>query len=265
MRAYRVWETRQANIKAKREQMQGLTAHAMGNYVEAANHFTAALDVAKHSTFLHLLRADCGLRLDNYMLVRYDTTMVLQQDPASARALALLGRALFDIVGQVDAATSNLRHCLRYNSPGRRDVSRQAPPPPPPPRPPPPPPPPPLAPFFSSPSPQRDLCSNALARIEKVQELHAAAAALWAGRETEAAVAAFEAQLAIDKRSPLALAAKKRLCVAYFRLEQPGRTAAACEHTTSCSRPSTADACRPALPHVPPPPFPYTRAHTHLC
>lgn len=117
-----LWETQKSVVKAKRLQGLGLTAHALGNYVDASHAFTEAMKVAKHSSFLHLLRADCGLRLDNYMLVRHDATMVLQQDPSSARALALLGRALFDIVGKVDAATSNLRHCLRYNSPGRKDV-----------------------------------------------------------------------------------------------------------------------------------------------
>lgn len=61
-----------------------------------------------------------------------------------------------------------------------------------------------------------------------MQQLHGHGTGLWNARDTAGAVAAFEEQLTIDKRSPLALTARKRLCVAYFHLQQPGRAVAAC-------------------------------------
>lgn len=193
----KVRELRSLSRRGHSSQQAGLHAHALGQHALAVAHLTAALEVAKESAFLHLLRADAGLQMDNYMLVRYDTAMVLRRNPRSARALYLLGMAQFQIVGQPEAALANLRHCLLVAEGGQDDHGRKQ-------------------------------CREGLATIERVVALERGSKSNEGGGNYTAAVQDAEAQLKLDPRSNLARAARRRLCALQFQLKQALATEAAC-------------------------------------
>lgn len=94
---------------------RGLALLAAGSFRLAAEHFSAALEVASESEQIRLWRAECALKVKDYGLVRADVGAVLGRiNPLSVSALWIMGLALVRIVGQLDAGLHNLELCLRW-------------------------------------------------------------------------------------------------------------------------------------------------------
>jgi len=100
--------------QAESEQSRGMLAHAMGQWHVAASHLSNALELSKYSETLHLLRAECALELREYNLLKYDCMSVLNQRPFDPRAILLLSKGYYVILGNINAALANLKLCMRY-------------------------------------------------------------------------------------------------------------------------------------------------------
>jgi len=101
-----------------KEQKAAIMEHAMGRYHASMVHLGRALESARYGEFLHLMRADCAVEVGHYPMAKFDTGMVLQASPTHPRALFLLAKAMFETLGNIEAALSNLGRCLRFLSPG---------------------------------------------------------------------------------------------------------------------------------------------------
>jgi curved DNA-binding protein CbpA len=94
------------------ERGRGFMAHAIGNHAHCAQHLSRALEIAIDATDLHLLRAECALPLENYMMIRYDVSRVLRHDRNNKRAAYVMGMALYRILGKPKEAISSLLKCM---------------------------------------------------------------------------------------------------------------------------------------------------------
>jgi len=109
-----------ANMTEDLEKGQSATTSALallaaGSFRLAIVDFSTALDVAFESEQIHLWRAECGLRAQDYQVVRAGVAAVLGRiNPISVQALWLIGLALVRIVGHIDAGLHNLQLCLRW-------------------------------------------------------------------------------------------------------------------------------------------------------
>jgi hypothetical protein len=65
--------------------------------------FVLWVEIAIESDFLHLLRADCGLKMNHYQMVRYDTSHVLAHDPTHRQALLLLSSAMYRVLVSISS------------------------------------------------------------------------------------------------------------------------------------------------------------------
>lgn len=65
----------------------------------------------------YLGRARCALYMQQYKGVSANAVRVLSSDPYCAEAMVLLATAMFELIGNVDAAITNLRFCVTVVSP----------------------------------------------------------------------------------------------------------------------------------------------------
>lgn len=112
--------------QAESEQSRGMLAHAMSQWHVAATHFSNALELSKYSDTLHLLRAECALELREYNLLKYDCMSVLNQRPYDPRAILLLSKGYYVVLGNLPAALANLKLCMRY-APSSGDAATPTP------------------------------------------------------------------------------------------------------------------------------------------
>lgn len=168
---------------------RALVSHALGQLPQALDHLTGALQLAKASVFLRLLRAETALGLENYGVVRHDTGVVLNQDADNQRAMLVLAEAQFELLGHIPAALSNLRRCGRVLSSDQ----------------------------YSANSADAARCAALQQRIEAVcLRRDSAKRAQDEGRWSDA-LHQLEEQLSIDKSSMLRKAARSRVCVIFPR------------------------------------------------
>jgi len=115
--ARRVSQKRVQLQQVEREQSQAILAHAMSHWIVCEKHLSRALDMAKYSEFLLLLRAHVALELKHYHLLKYCVVSVFNLNPPPSRknprALFLLAQGYYVILGQLDVALSTLKLCMR--------------------------------------------------------------------------------------------------------------------------------------------------------
>lgn len=157
---------------------QGMTAHALGNWESSVVHLSKALTVAKESTSALLLRAESFLGLGDFGGVKHDCGLVLRSQPHNPKALALLSRAVYEILGKLDAALACLRLCMRIPD-GFRE------------------------------------CSDLFDRLTEIAELDSQAKMFRDAGDVSGEVAHLEKLLSLDRTSVYANEARVRLCHLY--------------------------------------------------
>lgn len=99
--------------------MKAFTALAVGDYILCYNLFTQLIvdKGAVEALAYYLGRARCALHMQQYKGVSANAVRVLSSDPYSAEAIVLLATAMFELIGNVNAAIINLRFCVTVVSP----------------------------------------------------------------------------------------------------------------------------------------------------
>lgn len=97
----------------ERDNNQGIVAIAMGQYILGINHLTSVLEISKFSHSIHLIRAEAALAIKEYQLLRYDVVSALNVIGFHEKAILLLSKAYYNILGNVQHAIQNLDYCIR--------------------------------------------------------------------------------------------------------------------------------------------------------
>eukprot|EP00052_Salpingoeca_macrocollata_P029255 m.293776 g.293776 ORF g.293776 m.293776 type:complete len:1421 (-) comp22961_c2_seq2:174-4436(-) len=188
-------QTREAAEKARLEEQRAMQALVSGNFREAVSYASLALEAAKDSEMLHLVRAAAALSLRNYAIVRFDTANVLRHNSNHPQAIFLLAQALFEIVGDLNTARRNLRICIKNNDIENRWTRK---------------------------------CADRLQLLNGIAEAYAAGRMYEANGELRLAAAAYEELIDLHNKSSFALESRQTLCMLYLQLKDAKLTALHC-------------------------------------
>ena len=98
---------------------KAFAALAVGDYFKCMKLFTRLITKmgAVEANEYYIGRARCALKIRQYKGVSSNAIRVLSSDPYNADAMFLLSSAMYQLIGNVDAAIINLRFCVTFVSP----------------------------------------------------------------------------------------------------------------------------------------------------